>query len=167
MSNHAGSTPGHSENEILETNKDEQPLACDLTAIPADVREEHVIGAPQLFAAAQAVHELADGYAIRFANEVGRFMTIAKFVENERLCCPFFHFRLEIEPNRGPIWLRLTGAEGGRRCCAGSCWILTRIRKNSGKRSIPAPTRSWMRSLPLLNSPSCQMYPKKIFRNNE
>lgn len=112
MSNHAGSTPGHSENEILETNKDEQPLACDLTVIPADVREEHVIGAPQLFAAAQAVHELADGYAIRFANEVGRFMTIAKFVENERLCCPFFHFRLEIEPNRGPIWLRLTGAEG-------------------------------------------------------
>ena len=87
-------------------------LACDLTAIPADVREEHVITAPQLFALAQEVQELSNGFAIRFANEPGRFMAIAKFIENERLCCPFFNFGLEIEPNSGPLWLRLTGGEG-------------------------------------------------------
>jgi len=91
---------------------DAQPLACDLTAIPADVREEHVISAPQLFALAQEVQDLSDGYAIRFANEPGRFMAIAKFIENERLCCPFFRFGLEIAPNNGPLWLRLTGGEG-------------------------------------------------------
>lgn len=90
----------------------EQALACDLTAIPSDVREEHVVNAPQLFAAAQEVLELADGYAIRFLNEPDRFMTIARFIENERLCCPFFCFSLEIEPNSGPLWLRLTGGEG-------------------------------------------------------
>lgn len=33
-------------------------------------------------------------------------------MENERLCCPFFRFGLEIEPNSGPLWLRLTGSEG-------------------------------------------------------
>ena len=88
------------------------PLACDLTAIPADVREEHVITAPQLFTLAQEVQELSNGFAIRFVNEPGRFMAIARFIENERLCCPFFNFGLEVEPNSGPLWLRLTGGEG-------------------------------------------------------
>lgn len=87
----------------------DQPLACDLTAIPASAREEHVITASQLFASAEEVRELSNGYAIRFANEPGRFMAIAKFVENERLCCSFFNFGLEIEPDNGPLWLRLTG----------------------------------------------------------
>lgn len=97
----------------MVTNLNEiPPLACDLTAIPADVREEHVITAPQLFALAQEVQELPDGFAIRFVNEPGRFMAIARFIENERLCCPFFKFGLEVEPNSGPLWLRLTGGEG-------------------------------------------------------
>ena len=97
----------------MNTNSnEEQALACDLTAIPSDVREEHVLSAPQLFAQAQQVQELPDGFAIRFLNEPGRFMAIAKFIENERLCCPFFNFGLEIEPNNGPLWMRLTGGEG-------------------------------------------------------
>src|SRR5215211_6023896 len=95
----------------LNSNEN-QPLACDLTAIPASVREEHVVTAPQLFALAQEVQELPDGFAIRFENEPGRFMAIANFVENERLCCPFFHFGLDVEPNSGPLWLGLTGGEG-------------------------------------------------------
>lgn len=93
-------------------SKDIQPLACDLTAIPADVREEHVVTAPQLFSTAQEVQELPNGYAIRFLNDAGKFMAIAKFIDNEKLCCPFFNFGLEIEPNNGPIWLKLTGGEG-------------------------------------------------------
>ncbi len=36
-------------------------------------------------------------------------MQIARFVENERLCCPFFNFDLEVEAHGGPLWLRLTG----------------------------------------------------------
>jgi len=97
----------------MNTNLNEnQSLACDLTAIPSDVREEHVITAPQLFALAQEVQDLPNGFAIRFLNEPGRFMAIAKFIENERLCCPFFNFGLEVEPNNGPLWLRLTGGEG-------------------------------------------------------
>ena len=89
-----------------------QPLACDLTAIPASVREGHLLTAPQLFRLAQEVQELRDGFAIRFLNEPGRFMQMATFVENERLCCPFFDFGLEVEPNNGPLWLRITGREG-------------------------------------------------------
>ena len=97
----------------MNNNLNETPsLACDLTAIPTDVREVHVLIAPQLFAAAQEVQELPNGYAIRFLNEPGRFLGIAKFIENERLCCPFFNLGLEVEPNSGPLWLRLTGGEG-------------------------------------------------------
>ena len=97
----------------MNPNSNENPsLACDLTAIPASLREEHVVTAPQLFALAQEVQELPDGFAIRFENEPGRFMAIANFVQNERLCCPFFHFELDVEPNNGPLWLRLTGGEG-------------------------------------------------------
>lgn len=90
----------------------DQSLACDLTAIPADVREEHAVTAPQLFETAQEVQELPNGFAICFLNEPGKFMEIAKFIENESLCCPFFDFSVEVEPHRGPLWLRLTGEEG-------------------------------------------------------
>ena len=93
-------------------DKNEPTLACDLTAIPTDMREEHVVSAPQLFVTAQEVQELADGFAIRFENEAGKFMSIARFIENERLCCPFFRFGVDVGPDGGPIWLRLTGGKG-------------------------------------------------------
>jgi len=96
----------------MNMNMEDQTLACDLTAIPPSVREEHIVTAPQLFQMAQEVQELPDGYAIRFVNEPGKFMAIAKYIENERLCCPFFNFELEIKPNGGALWLRLTGGEG-------------------------------------------------------
>ena len=87
-------------------------LACDLTAIPASEREAHITTAPQLFQEAQEIQELPSGYAIRFQNEPGRFAAIAKYIENERLCCPFFNFGLEVGSNSGALWLRLTGGEG-------------------------------------------------------
>lgn len=97
----------------MNTNSNEnQALTCDLTAIPASVREEHVITAPQLFQQAQEIQELPSGYAIRFQNEPGRFAAIAKYIENERLCCPFFNFGLEVESNSGALWLKLTGGAG-------------------------------------------------------
>jgi hypothetical protein len=97
----------------MHTNESQDlPIACDLTAIPLAVREQHITVGLQIFQAAQEVQELADGYAFRFANEPGAFMALANFVENERLCCPFYAFVIEIEAGGGPLWLRLTGGEG-------------------------------------------------------
>lgn len=94
-------------------NKNEdQPFFCDLTAIPADVREKHLAAIPAIFQAAQDVQELPNGLAFRFQNEHGRFRSLANFIEYEQLCCPFEGLAVEIEPNGGPIWLRLTGGEG-------------------------------------------------------
>src|SRR5919109_3132056 len=96
----------------MNANLESQSLACDLTAIPPSDREEHIVSAPQLFQTVQDVQELPNGYAFRFLNEPGKFMAIANYIENERLCCSFFNFELEVKPNGGALWLRLTGGEG-------------------------------------------------------
>jgi hypothetical protein len=88
------------------------PIACDLTAIPLAAREQHITEGLQIFRVAQEVQELSNGYAFRFANEPGMFMALANFVENERRCCAFYEFVLEVKPGHGPLWLRLTGGEG-------------------------------------------------------
>jgi hypothetical protein len=89
-----------------------QPIICDLTVFPADVRREMAASVPNLFRAAQQAQELPDGYAFEFPNEPGMFMALANFVEHERQCCPFYHFSLVVEPDGGPFWLRMTGGEG-------------------------------------------------------
>lgn len=97
----------------MNTNmSDNIPIACDLTAIPLAVRELHITEGLTVLQAAQEIQELPDGYAFRFANEPGMFMAVANFVENERLCCAFYAFAIELEPGGGPIWLRMTGGEG-------------------------------------------------------
>lgn len=88
------------------------PIACDLTTIPAARRAEHARDAREIFSAAEQLQELPDGYALRLQNKAGMFMQLARFVAQETLCCPFFGFALEIEPEQGALWLRLTGRAG-------------------------------------------------------
>lgn len=95
-------------------NSEAHPIVCDLTAIPADVRAQHVVNAPRIFQAAQEIRQLPDGYAFRLPNEPDMWMALATFVEHERRCCPFWRFGLMVEPHGGPLWLELTGAEGAK-----------------------------------------------------
>jgi len=88
-----------------------QPIACDLTVFPTSVRAELAASVPDLFRAVQTVQELTNGYAFRFPNEPGLVLRVAHFIEHERQCCSFYTFGLDIEPNGGPIWLRLTGSD--------------------------------------------------------
>jgi hypothetical protein len=60
--------------------------------------------------AVEEIRELADGLAFRFPAE--EYDSVSEFVGRERLCCPFLTFTLEVSPERGPLGLRLTGAEG-------------------------------------------------------
>jgi len=87
------------------------PFACDMTVIPAAERGTHHELIRRLMS--EAIHdirELPDGFAFRFAAE--EYDSVVRFVARERLCCPFLSFALEVTPERGPLWLRLTGAEG-------------------------------------------------------
>lgn len=84
-------------------------LACDLQAIPQNFRPLHHASIQHVFASIQEIQELATGYALCLPNDPDVLQSAMSFISYERLCCPFFRFELAIEPDKGPIWLRLTG----------------------------------------------------------
>ncbi len=89
----------------------EPAIACDLTAIDAEHRDAHLTQAAYLLQqVAQEIQELSDGYAFRFAPD--DYSQVVAFIANERLCCPFFTFVLEVPSAQQPLWLRITGQAG-------------------------------------------------------
>lgn len=88
-------------------------LACVPAAIPATERAAHFRLGKELFGTQCQQRVDADGgFAFRFAS--GSFEQLARFVVNERKCCPFLRIELCSDPGDGPVWLRLTGPEGTR-----------------------------------------------------
>jgi hypothetical protein len=90
----------------------ESPFACDMTAIAADERESHLATIRKLFQAVESFHELPDGYTFRLPSDADVLLAASQFIALERLCCPFFGFRLDVEREGGAVWLSLTGREG-------------------------------------------------------
>src|SRR5262245_31738321 len=88
------------------------PIACDLNVFQPGQREEHESTVQQIFAAVTEVRQLPNGYAFRLPPESAMLRNLADFIANERLCCPFFGFGVELEPQSASLWLRLTGGEG-------------------------------------------------------
>lgn len=92
-------------------NQPRPPLICDLSVLDPATRAAHIeLGSYLLGEAAEERRELADGYAFRFAAE--RYDQVVAFVANERRCCPFLRFDLAVEPDGGPLTLRMTGGKG-------------------------------------------------------
>ena len=97
----------------MDEQTDRFVLACDLTAIETEQRQGHQALAERLLGpTALEIVERADGYALRFGAE--DYATITRFVDNERRCCPFLRFVLDVAPGHGPVWLRITGPEGAK-----------------------------------------------------
>jgi hypothetical protein len=90
----------------------ESPIACDMSAIEPGLRAGHVATGDRVFRAAEEIREFPDGYAFRLPGESDVLLKAAEFISLERLCCPFLGFAIEVEPEGGPVWLRLTGREG-------------------------------------------------------
>lgn len=85
------------------------PITCDLTAIAATEREAHRARAKHLLGVAyQERTALLDGYAWRFESDY--YHELCRFIDNERRCCAFLTFTLEVHPHQEPIWLRMTGS---------------------------------------------------------
>lgn len=84
---------------------------CDMSVFSAEERARHLTAISELFGAVVEIRESADGYAFRLDNRESMLTRIASFVEDERLCCPFFGYRIDVEPNGGPIWLSVTGPD--------------------------------------------------------
>jgi hypothetical protein len=88
---------------------DGPPLACKLTDPEFAARKAAI--SRDLFADVAEVRELADGFAYRWPATDERIATVTDFIIAERECCPFFTFEVAIEPDGGPLWLRLRGSE--------------------------------------------------------
>ena len=91
---------------------EESPFACDMTAIAPEHRGAHIATIKKLFGSVQSSRELPDGYAFELSNEHDVVLTAAEFIINERLCCPFFDFAIEIEREGRSVWLSLKGRDG-------------------------------------------------------
>ena len=87
-------------------------IACNPNALTSEQQERWMEVGIRLYAAVQEVQELPDGYAFRLPSTSEMLFLVAEDLNFERLCCPFIHFTLDIEPNGGPFWLRYTGGEG-------------------------------------------------------
>jgi hypothetical protein len=86
-------------------------FACVPHAIAPAIRDEHFKSIAQLFGElAREKCVITDGYRYRFDSSA--FATVASFIANERLCCPFLAFSLSVTPDAGPIWLQVSGPEG-------------------------------------------------------
>lgn len=91
---------------------DESPFACDVSAIPALERNAHSATIERLFQSVESVDEVSNGYRFRLSGDRDVLVMAAEFIAHERLCCPFFAFGLELEAEKGAVWLSLTGREG-------------------------------------------------------
>lgn len=88
-------------------------FVCVPDAIPQEERAGHFALAKQLFGRlAIAQQDLPDGYAVHFPAAV--FDEIAKFVANERRCCPAIRFEIDVKSAGERIILRMSGPEGAR-----------------------------------------------------
>jgi hypothetical protein len=83
-----------------------------MTAIAPAERSLHSAAIEEVFGAVAEIRDLPEGYAFRLPGESAWVMKIADFITKERLCCPFFGFSLQLEPEGGALWLSLTGREG-------------------------------------------------------
>ena len=88
-------------------------LACDSSAIPLPDRQAHFKLLHRLFVESAVERKaVPGGYRFRFGADVVEL--VGRFVENERKCCPFLTFTIEVSGHSGPIWLEVTGPEGTR-----------------------------------------------------
>ncbi len=88
------------------------PLICNMNVFTPAQRDSHIENTTQLMKTVQSIQELENGYEFTFANETELITKIAEFISNERLCCSFLQFTLNVKSQSGPISLSLIGPEG-------------------------------------------------------
>lgn len=88
------------------------PLVCNMDVFTPAQHQSHILKTTQLFQAVKGVQEVENGYAFTFPNELEVISKIAEFIWNERLCCPFLNFTVNVDSTNEPLSLTLTGPSG-------------------------------------------------------
>ena len=94
------------------TQAPEPTIACNLAALTAEERRQRAELAAQIRSLSVESAEHDDGYALRLACEPGLARHVLEWILLESRCCPFLRLALVLEPEGGPLWVRLGGAPG-------------------------------------------------------
>lgn len=93
--------------DAQDTSPAQVAFACDMTALTPAERRSHQLRLAELFGdQLRERRELPDGFAYRF--DADQLLSLARFIADERRCCPFLTFRLEVAPAQGSLWLQMT-----------------------------------------------------------
>jgi hypothetical protein len=87
------------------------PITCDLNALTSEERGRRKIVLSSVTRTIIGRDELANGFQLRFDAARLDVAALGEWIALERRCCPFLHFRLDIEP-AGKTVLALTGGPG-------------------------------------------------------
>jgi hypothetical protein len=99
------------------------PIACDMSVFVPDEKAAHERRSTELLVRlTRNVRELPNGYRFQFERTPEMFRTLADWIIDEQKCCPFFAFKLELEPAGGGIWLELTAPRGAKEIIAQELW---------------------------------------------
>ncbi len=88
------------------------PLACNMGVFTPAQREAHILGTTELIQRVENIQEIENGYRFSLPNETDLISKIAEFIANERLCCPFLQFALNVNSSEESISLSLSGPIG-------------------------------------------------------
>src|SRR6476646_4836536 len=92
--------------------KSASPLVCNMDVFTPAQCDSHIENTMQLMQAVQRIQEVENGYQFTFSTETELITRVAEFISNERLCCPFLNFTLNVNSVDEPISLSLVGPEG-------------------------------------------------------
>jgi hypothetical protein len=102
------------------------PFYCNRLALTPEVRKRHFeeLG-PRLRSLRKSVRELKNGYEFEFPGDTATYQLLTEWAIQERLCCPFFDISLRLEPEGGPLWMRLSGRQGTKEFIKvdGASWV--------------------------------------------
>lgn len=111
----ATTTPDLHIEGTIKMNSSERPqsqLVCNIGALNQAQRQRINLLINDLRHHETSVKELPNGYSIEFNKNSLIIGKLAEFLSLERLCCPFYDFKLESAAEGGPVSLTLAGPEG-------------------------------------------------------
>lgn len=95
------------ENDSTPEHLDADGIACTLTEEEAQRRRQRATS--ELLPHLEATESRDDGAVLTFGGTDEAVAAAMEFVRNERQCCSFAHFEIEIPPRSEPIRVTISG----------------------------------------------------------
>ena len=99
-------------NDSTQTGDDRPPVACTITRERAEERTDWMQA--ELLPAYASYDEREDGVTVRFKGATDTLRHVARFVAEEKECCAFADYRIDVSPPYEETRLTITGPEGTR-----------------------------------------------------